>query len=64
MPTWAVGVIVGVVISCGGYILRMLVKISGTLGHIEENMESQKGRLDRLERQEDARSSWVERGHL
>jgi len=55
MPEWAAATIAGVVVATGGYIIRMLVRIAGTLGRIDANLTSQEGRLDRLERQQDNR---------
>ena len=64
MPEWAAATIAAVVIGTGGYVVRTLVKISHTLGSIDTSIKANALRIDRLERHEDARESWVERGHL
>ena len=64
MPEWAAVTVSAVVIATGGYVVRTLVRISNTLGSIDSSIKANASRIDRLERHEDARESWVERGHL
>ena len=65
MPEWANITIVSVVIATGGYVVKTLVQISGTLGKIDDHMKGTDRRLERLERNDDDRNRSVrERGHL
>lgn len=61
MPDWAAGIIAAVVVGTGGYVVRMLVRIAGTLGNIDAKLDSHGNRLTRVENYIDRR--W-EGGHL
>lgn len=50
MPAWAAAIIAAVVTGTGGYVVRMLVRIAGTLGRIDGKLDGHDLRLDRVER--------------
>ena len=50
MPAWAAAIIAAVVTGTGGYVVRMLVRIAGTLGRIDSKLDGHGLRLDRVER--------------
>ena len=49
MPDWAAAIVSAVVVGTGGYIVRMLVRIAGTLGHIDTSLVSFDSRIKELE---------------
>ena len=50
MPEWAATIVSAVVVGTGGYIIRILVKISGTVGRIDAKLDAHGLRLTDLER--------------